>query len=379
MLSVIIYHAELVFLGRDWFQGGFVGVDIFFVISGYLITRIILTELYSTGSFSFGKFYERRARRILPMLLLVILASFPFAWYILLSTEVVEYAQSIISAIFFSSNFFFYFNIIEHGENNALLKPFIHTWSLGVEEQFYLIFPVYAILAHKFFKQYWLQALLVIFIASLLYAQYMTKIDPDLSFYLPFSRIWELAAGSFLAYRELNKKETANYDLLTRVLPWIGLLMLTYSIVSFNYETSHPGFSTLIPIVGVSLIIAYTSQQGSLGQLLGSKPLVWFGLISYSAYLWHFPIYAFARNSSLNHSIVDKLGWILLTFVLAFLSYHFVEQPFRNHNRVPRKRFYMIILLAVLISVFTSIGLIKGYIVSDDKQQTTALSVSKVV
>ncbi len=393
MLSVVIYHAELLFRGRDWVQGGYVGVDMFFVISGYLITRIILTELYSTGSFSFLKFYERRARRILPVLLLVMLVSFPLAWYTLLSTELVEYGWSIISAIFFSSNFFFYFNVTEYGADSALLKPFIHTWSLGVEEQFYLIFPVYAILAYKFFKQYWLHALIVISIASLVYAEYMSLMNPDLSFYLPFSRIWELAAGSFLAYRELNKKErsssissnffsrfSSNFsnnfsrnESLTKVLPWIGLLMLAYSIVSFDYLTAHPGFATLIPIIGVSLIIVYSSQQDRLGKLLGSKPFVWFGLISYSAYLWHFPIFAFARNMSLNHSQIDKLGWILLTFVLAFLSYHLVEQPFRNQNRVSKKPFYTFLSLAVLISVFTSFGFIKGYIASDDKQLVTTL------
>jgi len=371
MLSVVIYHAELLFRGRDWVQGGYVGVDMFFVISGYLITRIILTELYSTGSFSFLKFYERRARRILPVLLLVMLVSFPLAWYTLLSTELVEYGWSIISAIFFSSNFFFYFNVTEYGADSALLKPFIHTWSLGVEEQFYLIFPVYAILAYKFFKQYWLHALIVISIASLVYAEYMSLMNPDLSFYLPFSRIWELAAGSFLAYRELNKKERSS-SISSNFFSRFSS-NFSNSIVSFDYLTAHPGFATLIPIIGVSLIIVYSSQQDRLGKLLGSKPFVWFGLISYSAYLWHFPIFAFARNMSLNHSQIDKLGWILLTFVLAFLSYHLVEQPFRNQNRVSKKPFYTFLSLAVLISVFTSFGFIKGYIASDDKQLVTTL------
>ena len=154
VLSVIFYHAEITVFGKHWFEGGFVGVDVFFVISGYLITRIIQSEIFETGSFSFLKFYERRARRILPMLFTVMLVSFPFAWKILLPTDFVEYCHSLIAAIFFGSNFYFYFAAVEYGADSALLEPFLHTWSLGIEEQFYIVFPILLILFYKFLKNF---------------------------------------------------------------------------------------------------------------------------------------------------------------------------------------------------------------------------------
>ncbi|MDC0636250.1 acyltransferase [Amylibacter sp.] len=152
VVSVIFYHAQLMLFGRDWFEGGFIGVDIFFVISGYLITRIILSELETKGSFSFLNFYERRARRILPMLFVVIFVSIPFAWERLLPSDFVEYADSILASLFFGSNFFFYFSTTEYGADSALLKPFLHTWSLAVEEQFYLVFPKCKPYSNRWFK-----------------------------------------------------------------------------------------------------------------------------------------------------------------------------------------------------------------------------------
>ena len=140
--SVILYHAQMVVFGSDWFEGGYIGVDVFFVISGYLITRIILSELYETGDFNFIKFYERRARRILPMLFVVIVVSVPFAWKKLLPIDFFEYAESVLASLLFSSNFFFYFSATEYGAGSALFKPLLHTWSLGVEEQFYIVFPI---------------------------------------------------------------------------------------------------------------------------------------------------------------------------------------------------------------------------------------------
>ena len=150
VISVILYHAQIVIFGRDWFEGGFIGVDIFFVISGYLITRIILTEFEETKTFSFTKFYERRARRILPMMFLVIAVCIPFAWQKLLPMDLVDFAKSALSAIGFGSNFFFYYSTTEYGADSALLKPLLHTWSLGVEEQFYIVVPIIILLIWKF-------------------------------------------------------------------------------------------------------------------------------------------------------------------------------------------------------------------------------------
>lgn len=349
VISVILYHAEMVLFGRDWFEGGYIGVDIFFVISGYLITRIILSELKTRASFSFSNFYERRARRILPMLFVVIFASFPYAWQKLLPSDFVEYAESVLASLFFSSNFFFYLRTTEYGADSALLKPFLHTWSLGVEEQFYLAFPVIALIAFKCFRAHFLAIIVALSLLSLLFAEWMEVRNSDLNFYLPFSRFWELAAGSLLAYRELNSKPLTRGP-LHRVLPALGLCLVVYSILYFDSKTPHPSFHTVIPILGVALIVGFASNDELVGKVLGSKPFVWIGLISYSAYLWHFPIFAFARQESLAPSSYDKLEWILTTIALSVLSFFVVEKPFRT-DAVLGRRVFLVLMLASAITV----------------------------
>jgi len=349
VISVILYHARMVVFGRNWFEGGYIGVDIFFVISGYLITRIILSELQADGSFSFLKFYERRARRILPMLFVVILASIPFAWQILLPSDLVEYTKSILASLFFGSNFFFYFSTTKYGAESALLKPFLHTWSLGVEEQFYFVFPIVAIIAYKFFRKHFLTILVALALLSLLFAEQMETRNPELNFFLPFSRFWELAAGSFLAYRELNYGQSDG-GRLHPLFSIAGLCLVAYGIFFFDGNTPHPGFHTVIPILGVALIIGFASKDQLVGKILGSTPFVSIGLISYSAYLWHFPLFAFWRYSGDRLANYDKIGLIAVTLVLSTLSYQLVEKPFRS-KFVNKKVF-------VWASLVSSVGLV---------------------
>lgn len=356
LISVILYHAQMVLFNRDWFEGGYIGVDIFFVISGYLITRIILSELQNTGSFSFLNFYERRARRILPMLFVVIFASMPYAWNYLLPTDLVEYAESLLASLFFGSNFFFYFSTTEYGADSALLKPFLHTWSLSVEEQFYLIFPVIAIVAFKYFRAHFLTIIVALSLISLQFAELMDARNSSLNFYLPFSRFWELAVGSILAYRELNYKPS-DAGIFNRVLPTFGIYLIAYSILFFDGNTPHPSFDTIIPILGVALIIVFASKDELVGKLLGSKPFVWVGLISYSAYLWHFPIFAFSRLGGGDHTNFDKLEWIAITIVLSVMSYFIIERPFRS------KISFKWLLLTLSTSLFIVI-LFSYYVVS---------------
>ena len=354
VVSVILYHAQIVLFGRDWFEGGFVGVDIFFVVSGYLITRIILFELQSKGSFSFMNFYERRARRILPMLFVVIFVSVPFAWQKLLPSDFVEYAESILASLFFGSNFFFYFSTTEYGAESALLKPFLHTWSLGVEEQFYLVFPILAIVAFKYFRKHFLTILVGLSLLSLQFSELMEVRNADLNFYLPFSRFWELAVGSMLAYRELYYK-ASNEDFLSKSLPMIGLYLIALSILFFDAKTPHPSFHTLIPIIGVALIIGFASKDELVGKVLSSKPFVWLGLLSYSAYLWHFPIFAFQRMAGeLNN--YDKLNLIILTLCLSCISYFIIERPFRRRMKT---NVFVYILTLCLTLIFIGFAFVK--------------------
>ena len=336
VVSVLLYHAKFLLPGGDWFEGGYVGVDMFFVISGYLITRIVLSELRERGSFSFLNFYERRARRILPMLLVVILASIPFAWQVLLPPDFAEYAGSILASLLFGSNFFFYYNTTEYGAASSLLTPFLHTWSLGIEEQFYLVFPLAVAIAFRHFRKRLLHMLLALALSSLLFSELMEARNPDLNFYLPFGRFWELLTGSLLAYRELHQRGRCD-GFATRLLPAMGLLFIAYSIVSFDGGTPHPSLHTLVPVLGTALVIGFSSNGDPVGRVLGSKPFVWIGLISYSMYLWHYPIFAFSRIGWGEPGNLDKAVWILLTISLSVASYLLVEKPFRRAGVVSRR------------------------------------------
>jgi peptidoglycan/LPS O-acetylase OafA/YrhL len=351
VISVILYHAQIIVFGRDWFEGGFIGVDIFFVISGYLITRIIISELQAKGSFSFINFYERRARRILPLLFVVIFVSIPFAWQKLIPSAFIEYAESIFSTLYFGSNFFFYDSASDYGAQNTLTMPFLHTWSLAVEEQFYLFFPILAIVVWKYFKKYSVAIFLALILFSLQFADVMESRNAMFSFYLPYSRFWELASGSLLALFEL-KYSSQKKDFWVQVLPMIGLFLIFYSILFFDKNTPHPSFYTLIPVIGISLIIAFASNNELIGKILGSKPLVGIGLVSYSAYMWHYPIFAFLRIGK-EPTNYDKVEWIALTAIFSIASFYLIERPFRSRKVIKTKVLLILLFLSTAsVSVF---------------------------
>jgi peptidoglycan/LPS O-acetylase OafA/YrhL len=350
VLAVIFYHAEMTFAGRDWFTGGFLGVDVFFVISGYLISRIIFAEVSSTGHFNFLRFYERRARRILPALLLVMLATAPLAYHYLLPTDLVQMAQSQLASLAFASNFYFYFTSTDYGAAPALLMPFLHTWSLSVEEQFYLAFPVAALLVARYTGQTWLwvSALLA---ASLLACLVFSDADRQLGFFMPFTRAWELLAGGLLALYELRFGQTGK-GRLSAVLAPVGLLLVLFPIAAFNHATPHPGLLTLVPVVGTVVLLAFTSANNLVGRAMGWGAIRYIGAISYSLYLWHYPIFALQRTVDYDYSNLDKLGGIALTVALSVLSYHFVEQPFRHRIRaIWRPAAVAVVAVALMASV----------------------------
>ncbi len=229
--AVILYHSKINFLNSEIFQGGFIGVDIFFVISGYLITSIILKELVTTGTFSFKYFYERRVRRLLPALLFVILCSLPFGYLILLPEPFIDFSKSIISSVFFISNIYFNFTGNIYGDEHTLLKPFLNTWSLSVEEQYYILFPIFLIFTIKFFKKYLLTLFCVGFLISISFSQYSSINHPGFNFYQIFSRGFELLLGSLLSYFELNKvKWDKSSRELNQLFPKLGILLIIFSI-----------------------------------------------------------------------------------------------------------------------------------------------------
>ena len=233
---------------------------------------------------------------------------------------------------------------------------------MGIEEQFYLVFPIIAIVAFKYFRQHFFTILMGLSLLSLQFAELMEVRNSNLNFYLPFSRFCELAVGSMLAYRELNY-ETSNDGIGTRMLPMVGLCLIASSILFFDGTTPHPSFYTLLPILGVAMIIGFSSKDELVGKVLGSKPFVWIGLLSYSAYLWHFPIFAFARINSGEPQIYDKFWLIAATFVLSVISYRLVEKPIRNGVIVGKQMFLLVLLVFTSTTVMfaTSVIVKEGF------------------
>lgn len=350
VISVIFYHTKLAIAGREWFSGGFIGVDVFFVISGYLITKLLILELKNSGSINFIEFYKRRARRILPMLFFVIFVSFPFAWERLLPGSFVEYAKSILTALLFSSNFFFYFNTTEYGADSSLLKPFLHTWSLGVEEQFYLLFPILIFFAFRFFPKWVLFFLLCLTLFGFVFMVSIGSQNQPFNFFSPMSRFWELMVGASLASIEFSKR-FSQIDFNIPYLSSIGLILIIFCIIYFDSTTTHPGILTLLPVAGAAFIIAGKSGNDISKKILSFKPFVGIGLISYSAYLWHFPILAFSRIGNNQLSSFDKLELVTVTFILSIVSYFLIERPFRR--RLSNRVFVLFSTLSFFIILLT--------------------------
>lgn len=347
VMLVIVYHARVQIAGIDLFRGGFIGVDIFFVISGYLIGTIVQREI-TAGKFSFIRFYERRARRILPALYAVLALTMVPAWFYLLPGSFMEYAGSLIASVASLSNFYFWHSG-SYDAGETIFKPLIHTWSLGVEEQFYLIFPPVMLLIWRYARR-WTGALMVVgCLASLLLAERTTGQSPDASFFLLPSRFWEMAVGAILARRELQHGRPVSPH-MGRVMPAVGLAMLLIAVPIMTPHWHHPGFITVIPVAGTALMIWYMGQGDAVTRLLSSRPFIFIGLISYSLYLWHQPVFAFGRLTSINHpGNAQTLAWIVLAIILATATYRLVEVPTRDRHRTSSTAIWSIALAGALL------------------------------
>ena len=270
VVPVILDHA-----GYRAFSGGYVGVDVFFVLSGYLITTIIVEEI-ETGRFSLLDFYERRARRILPALLLVILASLPFAWFWLMPNDLETYANSVLAVLTFTSNFFFY-GSTGYFETNAELQPMLHTWSLAVEEQYYILFPLLMMVIWRRAPVVFLSAILL---SSLLLAEWALSRDSSAVFFLLPFRAWELLAGALAAIYLLRTPLPIVGSRTGDGLAALGIGLFVYSIVAFDEETRFPGLNALPSVVGTLLVILFARENGGMQRLLSLRPFVLVGLIS---------------------------------------------------------------------------------------------------
>ena len=360
VVAVIVYHAEFEFAGRSVLPGGFFGVDVFFVISGFLITSLITAELHTTGRFSLLNFYERRIRRLLPALLLVMLCSCIAAWYVLLPRPLVDFSRSLVASLFFLSNFYWDMSLQQYGAESAQYKPLLHTWSLAVEEQYYLVFPMLLLLVnrwrHSQLQYFFIGGILL----SLLFALWFSTVDPNTSFYMLPSRFWELLAGGLLASGVLQQAQKLQPTVMSRTLSALGIFLVLLSFVIATKDEHAPGLLTLLPVVGTALVIRYADARDWLTRVLSSRLFIAIGLLSYSLYLWHFPIFAFARNLSAHLSDSQKLLCIALTFALSVLGYFLVEKPCRNRAGMPTRRLLIgLVTASLLVLSFSGYSMLK--------------------
>lgn len=378
VLSVLVFHLE-----KSLLPGGFVGVDIFFVISGYLISRLIIKELDETGDFSFKNFYLRRARRLFPALAATLALCLVGAYFFLSPVHLLEFAWSAVYAILSVSNVYFW-HVVDYFDSAVTFKPLLHTWSLGVEEQFYFIWPLLLFLLYRLSGKGLIVIVLVVLgVASFvlnellfnnraLVESWFTKagqpatldVDATAFYLLPF-RVFEFAIGAALAL--------TNFERLGRLSRTIGcalgLAMLAYSIIFLHEELDFPSFNALWPCLGAALVIASGSNH-SLGKILTNTPIVWVGLISYSLYLVHWPIIVFYKMGLFRPlATLDYVYLSAASIGLAALSYQFVEQPFRRQTkRAKSTRKFLggtalvaIALIAVSATAFGSQGWVFRY------------------
>lgn len=372
VIPVILYH-----LNFQLFRGGYVGVDIFFVISGYLISTIIFEEL-ENKKFNLVNFYERRTRRILPALLFTLIISVFFSWILLQPYEFIKFHKSLFSVLTFSSNIFF----LRDGDyffTDSNLKPLLHTWSLAVEEQFYLFFPLLLLLIHKLKRKIIFFILLFITITSLIICSIGSVYFQTFNFYLLPSRFWELSIGSIIALKIDALKNLSNSK-RNELFGIAGLALILFSIFFFNEHTPFPSLFTLLPTFGAALIITFVSSEQKVGRVLSNKIFVTLGLLSYSAYLFHQPIISFFKiYTERDLLFLQKILILGLTFISSYFSYCFIELKFKNKIVFSRERIFSLAICTSLCLIIYSIFIFKFVNFQYEKDLAFQLSRSKVI
>lgn len=357
VLAVLFYHA-----GSKAFSGGYVGVDVFFVISGYLITGIIFREIQA-HEFSLKKFYERRIRRIFPALFVLLAVTVVTSAFLYDTEAFSAFSKSVTSTTLFYSNILFW-KEAGYFEGPSTLKPLLHTWSLAVEEQFYIFFPLILIALAELLKSKNRIFAGLVFIALVSFAGsiYGMNTDPSGAFYLAHLRAWELIIGGLLA---LNVIPNPKNGLLRNGLSVAGIGMIIASVFLYTEETAFPGVSALLPTLGSTLIIYSGIDGESLGgRILGLRPAVFIGQISYSLYLWHWPIIVFWKYYIIRQpNTTDETIWVIASLALAVLSWKFIEKPFRSKTFLEKSKIFVFAgsVMALSLAATSSIYFYDGF------------------
>ncbi|TCK19359.1 peptidoglycan/LPS O-acetylase OafA/YrhL [Thiogranum longum] len=330
VLPVILFHA-----GYSWLPGGFVGVDVFFVISGYLICSIILREM-KQQRFSFLRFYERRARRILPALLVVLFTTLLAGYFFLLPDEYAILSEATLAALAFVPNIYFENTASTYFGLDIATQPLLHTWSLGIEEQFYILFPGLLLLLYKYFDKKIMKLALVAILAVSLAANILLAADfTTFTFYMIPTRAWELLAGVMLAIGLIPQ---VRGQLAANIVSSIGLALIIGTMLLLGENAVFPGINAVYPVLGTVMVLhGNTHVSTAVSWLLSRQPLVWIGLISYSLYLWHWPVTVY--TGMLTDSSNSRLFIVALSIALSALSYRYVESRYRKPSeRLPARR-----------------------------------------
>jgi peptidoglycan/LPS O-acetylase OafA/YrhL len=354
ILLVLFFHA-----GFPIFSGGYIGVDVFFVLSGFLITSLIDIEI-KEKRFSFKNFYLRRIRRIIPVLVFIMIIITIPACFILFANNLEAYSRTLIYTLLCSNNFHIYVNSGDYFAENSDLIPFLHTWSLSVEEQFYFFLPPFLLLLHKKFNlQKRLLIITTVCISGLIFSIYQTYSNPKMAYFLLPSRLFELTIGSCLAMYwnqlpDLNRVKN-------NILSLFGLALIIIPAFTLNKSSLFPGLNAFWPCFGTAILIftGKTEQnKGIINRLIQNKLMVGIGLISYSLYLWHWPIFVLLKHLEINFDGTIRIATITIIFILSYLSWRFVEQPFRTSIKFDFKKTILVIFLPSLISIFIIYGIL---------------------
>ena len=349
VLSVLVFH-----LDKSWLPGGFVGVDIFFVISGYLITSILTREI-DQKRFSLKHFYTRRIKRILPVYFTVAASSLVTGIIILAPSELIKVAESLLASVVFLSNYYFYFNVGYFG-GQADLMPLIHMWSLAVEEQFYIFWPIVLMILAAIASPLWrIVFIWAIFLSSFIISLMLSSSHPDFSYYAIMTRTYELMVGALFAiYMERAKA-------LPKVSVWMAFATLILSVIFIRQSMAFPGWIALLPCVATGTLIVKGQGSQSVNRFLSAPFMVWVGLLSYSLYMWHWPVISFMRHYFIELEMQHILFAIVVTFALSMISRHLIEKPMMVSGASFKRSFLLVYILPATILVSVS-----WFIISND-------------